>query len=209
VASASLGMRASELVRLYEQPSAANDEATSLHRHAISHDFFGHYELARQTYRKALALASDDIAIRNNLALSLTLSGAYGEAVREMSHVTASSRATAQHRHTLEMLLQLASQQESDAARRRAARDSWRETERTRRQAMTPAPSEPRPAAPAALDRIAPSSGNPAGNPHTGTVSADGGTADPVAWVVRTVSALWTMLNRAIAHPEPAADNRE
>ena len=51
----------------------------------IAFDMLGRSQEAQQSYRATLAIKSDDRAARNNLGLSLALSGAYDQAITELS----------------------------------------------------------------------------------------------------------------------------
>lgn len=68
----------------------------------------GHHDEAQAAYRKALDLDPDDLRSANNLALSLALSGALGEAIALQTRTAAHHEATRQMRQNLALLHALA-----------------------------------------------------------------------------------------------------
>ena len=96
---------------LAEAPSA------ELHNKlGVAHDLVGDGERAQHHYRSALALDPNAIRARNNLALSMVVSGSYDDAVQEMEQVAAHPDATAQYRQNLAFVYGIAGQ--FDAAER-------------------------------------------------------------------------------------------
>ena len=70
-------------------------------------DRLGNYEEAQSEYRWALKLAPDNVAVRNNLALSLAQSGRLAEGIRVLERVVHSENVTAQARQNLALLYAL------------------------------------------------------------------------------------------------------
>lgn len=95
------------LVHLTEPAEDGSQNRISVNRTAVLYDFWGAHKFAQRTYREALKDDPENLSLRHNLAISLAMSGAYRQSVREMSQVTASTKATIQHRQALALLLQL------------------------------------------------------------------------------------------------------
>ena len=74
---------------------------------AIIDDRVGKYAAAQKNYRKALEFSPGNIAVQNNLALSLTLSGNLAEAVDILTKIVDSENATPQSRQNLALLYAL------------------------------------------------------------------------------------------------------
>ncbi len=68
---------------------------------AFAHEMAGAPRTSQAYYRSGLALYPDDLALRNNLALSLALSGDYAEAVDQLGRVAKHPSATGSHRRNL------------------------------------------------------------------------------------------------------------
>jgi Flp pilus assembly protein TadD len=79
----------------------------ALNAAGIAFDLLGRSREAQQSYRAALALQPDDRAARNNLGLSLALSGAYEQAIAELSKLTLDPGATPRMRQNLALALGL------------------------------------------------------------------------------------------------------
>lgn len=85
----------------FEAALAIRSSAPLLNKIGVTHEMLGHGETAQKYYRKALALQPDNMTARNNLALSLGVSGSYDEALTEMRKVVASPGAGERHRANL------------------------------------------------------------------------------------------------------------
>jgi Flp pilus assembly protein TadD len=73
---------------------------------------------AQERYRAALKIAPGDMTIRNNLGLSLALSGAFPESIALLRTLVAEPEATQRHRDTLARALSLQSRPPSAAVSR-------------------------------------------------------------------------------------------
>ena len=67
----------------------------------VAYDALGRHNEAQTAYRQGLAANAGNLTLRNNLALSLSASGAHGRAVELLTAVAASSKATDRHRANL------------------------------------------------------------------------------------------------------------
>jgi Flp pilus assembly protein TadD len=88
----------------------------ALNGSGIALDQLGRGREAQNAYRTGLATAPDDIAIRNNLGLSLMLSGDYDQAVAELSPLAHQPGASSRVRQNLALALGLKGA-ESEAAK--------------------------------------------------------------------------------------------
>lgn len=70
----------------------------------VIYDRLGLFEAARAAYRKALELSPNNVAVINNLGLSLALSGKLDEAIRTLEKLRNSEYSTLQARQNLAML---------------------------------------------------------------------------------------------------------
>ena len=82
----------------------------------ISFDVTGDHAIAQDYFRQGLEASPGNMALMNNLALSLMLSGDHGEAVDLLRMLASDRLATARHRQNLALAYALAGQ--SDAAER-------------------------------------------------------------------------------------------
>lgn len=87
----------------------------------IALDYLGRYDVAQQSYRRALELAPDHPTVVNNLALSLAQEGRLEEAVTTLETASRHPAATVQVRQNLALLKAL--QGDVAAAERGALRD--------------------------------------------------------------------------------------
>ena len=74
----------------------------------VAHDLSGRHDLAQQDYRQGLALAPDQVSLRNNLGLSQALSGDFNGAVATLSDLVSRPGATARNRQNLALVYGLA-----------------------------------------------------------------------------------------------------
>ncbi|HKF72589.1 MAG TPA: tetratricopeptide repeat protein [Stellaceae bacterium] len=74
----------------------------------VAHDLAGRHDLAQGDYRRGMALAPDQLSLRNNLGLSQALSGDFNGGIATLSDVVARPGATARHRQNLALVYGLA-----------------------------------------------------------------------------------------------------
>ena len=74
----------------------------------VAHDLAGHHDLAQGDYRKGIALAPDQLSLRNNLGLSQALSGDFNGGIATLSDLVARPGATARNRQNLALVYGLA-----------------------------------------------------------------------------------------------------
>ena len=74
----------------------------------VAHDLAGRHDLAQEDYRKGLALAPDQLSLRNNLGLSQALSGDFTGGIATLSDLVSRPGATARNRQNLALIYGLA-----------------------------------------------------------------------------------------------------
>ena len=74
----------------------------------VAHDLAGRHDLAQEDYRKGLALAPDQMSLRNNLGLSQALSGDFAGGIATLSDLVSRPGATARNRQNLALVYGLA-----------------------------------------------------------------------------------------------------
>jgi Flp pilus assembly protein TadD len=74
----------------------------------VANDLIGRHDVAQQDYADGLRLAPDNLPLRNNLGLSLALSGAFEPAIATLNAATESPKATARTRQNLALVYGLA-----------------------------------------------------------------------------------------------------
>ncbi len=74
----------------------------------VAHDLAGRHDLAQEDYRKGIALAPDQLSLRNNLGLSEALSGDFNGGIATLSDVVARPGATPRNRQNLALVYGLA-----------------------------------------------------------------------------------------------------
>jgi Tfp pilus assembly protein PilF/cell division septation protein DedD len=74
----------------------------------VAHDLAGRHDLAQEDYRKGLALAPDQVSLRNNLGLSQALSGDFNGGIATLSDLVSRPGATARNRQNLALVYGLA-----------------------------------------------------------------------------------------------------
>ncbi len=74
----------------------------------VAHDLAGRHDLAQEDYRKGLALAPDQLSLRNNLGLSQALSGDFSGGIATLSDLVSRPGATARNRQNLALVYGLA-----------------------------------------------------------------------------------------------------
>jgi Flp pilus assembly protein TadD len=99
----------------FTQALRQGPEARSLNGLGVAHDLLGEHAEAQANYRGALELAPGDLQIKNNLALSLALSGNHDAAIAMLEELVRDPRATPRLRQNLALAYGLAGR--PDAAR--------------------------------------------------------------------------------------------
>ncbi len=109
----------------FEAALAIRRNAPLLNKIGVTHEMLGHGEIAQKHYRAALALQPQSLTARNNLALSLGVSGAYEDALKEIERVVVSQEANERHRANLAFIYGLSgrSMDQAPAEVARAAAD--------------------------------------------------------------------------------------
>lgn len=74
----------------------------------VAHDMNGSHDSAQSSYQSGLALAPTDFSLRNNLALSLALTGKFDEGSKILGLLVKESGATIRHRQNLSLIYGLA-----------------------------------------------------------------------------------------------------
>jgi Flp pilus assembly protein TadD/cell division protein FtsN len=74
----------------------------------VAHDLAGRHDLAQDDYRKGIALAPDQLSLRNNLGLSQALAGDFNGGIATLSDVVARPGATPRNRQNLALVYGLA-----------------------------------------------------------------------------------------------------
>jgi len=74
----------------------------------VAHDLAGRHDLAQQDYRRGIALAPDQLSLRNNLGLSQALSGDFNGGIATLSDLVARPGATPRNRQNLALVYGLA-----------------------------------------------------------------------------------------------------
>ncbi len=92
------------------------EDARTYNGLGVAYDMIGDAREAQVHYRLGLQLAPDNVALRNNLGLSLALSGDFQDSIDLLLGVVASAAATARHRQNLALAYGLSGQIEQAAA---------------------------------------------------------------------------------------------
>jgi Flp pilus assembly protein TadD len=74
----------------------------------VAHDLAGRHDLAQQDYRRGIALAPDQVSLRNNLGLSQALSGDFNGGIATLSDLVSRPGATPRNRQNLALVYGLA-----------------------------------------------------------------------------------------------------
>lgn len=118
---------------LYEQAYAAFDRAselspdsTSINGAGIALDLLGRHQEAQEHYISGMEQTPDNLAIKNNLGLSLALSGDFDDAIRLLREAAADPAAGARTRHNLALVHGLAG---NDAEARNVSANDLSEAE--------------------------------------------------------------------------------
>ena len=74
----------------------------------VAHDLAGRHDLAQADYRRGIALAPDQVSLRNNLGLSQALSGDFNGGIATLSDLVSRPGATPRNRQNLALVYGLA-----------------------------------------------------------------------------------------------------
>lgn len=82
----------------------------------VALDLLGRHEAAQRTYRAGLEMSPENLSLKNNLGLSLAVSGAHGEAIRLLEDIADAPAAPARTRQNLALAYGLAGEMQDAAA---------------------------------------------------------------------------------------------
>ena len=99
----------------FEAVLKSKPDARAYNGLGVAKDMLGNHDGAQRDYRAALALAANHVAARNNLALSLAVTGHYGEAIELLRALAGEPGATMRHRQNLALAYGLAGETERAA----------------------------------------------------------------------------------------------
>ncbi len=99
----------------FEAALSVREEARSYNGIGVAHDLLGDHVAAQAHYRTALVLEPANLTVRNNLALSLAVSGEFAEAIAILRRAITDPRAGARHRLNLALVYGLAGESEAAA----------------------------------------------------------------------------------------------
>jgi Flp pilus assembly protein TadD len=88
--------------------NAIKPDARCFNGIGVANDMTARHRAAQAAYQQGLQLASSNLQLQNNLALSLMLSGDYPEAIEILRAITSDPSATSRHRQNLAMAYGLA-----------------------------------------------------------------------------------------------------
>jgi len=100
--------RPSAALSQFEAALALREQARSYNGIGVAHDMLGDYVAAEAYYRTALVLEPSNLTVRNNLALSLAVTGKFAEAIAILRRAITDPRAGARHRLNLALVYGLA-----------------------------------------------------------------------------------------------------
>ena len=92
----------------FEAALALREEARTHNGIGVAHDLLGDHILAQAHYQTGLVLEPANLTVRNNLALSLAVSGKYAQAIAILRRAVTDPRAGARHRLNLALVYGLA-----------------------------------------------------------------------------------------------------
>lgn len=95
-------------VQNFTAANAIKPDARSYNGIGVANDMTARHRAAQSAYQQGLLLASNNLQLQNNLALSLMLSGDYPEAIEILRAITGDPAATPRHRQNLAMAYGLA-----------------------------------------------------------------------------------------------------
>ncbi len=94
----------------FEAALAEREEARTHNGIGVAHDMLGDHVAAEAHYRTALVLEPANLTVRNNLALSLAVTGKFAEAIAILRRAVRDPRAGVRHRLNLALVYGLAGQ---------------------------------------------------------------------------------------------------
>jgi Flp pilus assembly protein TadD len=100
--------RPSAALSQFEAALALREQARSYNGIGVAHDMLGDHVAAEAYYRTALVLEPSNLTVRNNLALSLAVTGKFAEAIAILRRAITDPRAGARHRLNLALVYGLA-----------------------------------------------------------------------------------------------------
>ena len=103
-----LGKPQLALAHLEIAVSKNSGDARTYNALGVAHDLAGRHDLAQEDYRKGIALAPDQLSLRNNLGLSQALSGDFNGGIATLSDLVARPGASARNRQNLALVYGLA-----------------------------------------------------------------------------------------------------
>jgi Flp pilus assembly protein TadD len=95
-------------IQSFNAANALKPDARSYNGIGVASDMTGNHRAAQVAYQQGLQLASGNLQLQNNFALSLMLSGDYPEAIEILNAVITDPAATPRHRQNLAMAYGLA-----------------------------------------------------------------------------------------------------
>ncbi len=108
--------RPSSALSQFEAALALREQARSYNGIGVAHDMMGDHVAAEAHYRTALVLEPGNLTARNNLALSLAVTGNFAEAIAILRRAITDPRAGARHRLNLALVYGLAGENAAAAA---------------------------------------------------------------------------------------------
>jgi Flp pilus assembly protein TadD len=102
-------------VKEFEAAFEKNQDARALNGLGLAYDLMGDQGAAQAQYRAGLQLEPGNIALRNNLALSLAVSGHYAESLHLLEPIARAPGANARQRQNLALVYGLAGEPERAA----------------------------------------------------------------------------------------------
>jgi Flp pilus assembly protein TadD len=100
----------------FEASFEKKQDARCLNGLGVALDMLGEQAAAQEQYQAGLRLEPGNISIRNNLALSLAVSGKYADALRLLEPIARQPRASSRQRQNLALIYGLAGERDKAAA---------------------------------------------------------------------------------------------
>ncbi len=105
-----LSRQPANALEYFKKALTLKDEPRLYNAMGVSHDMLDKYGMAQAYYRTGLKRKPDDLSLRNNLGLSLMLSGQSEDAVIELRKVAGDRRAGKRHQLNLVLVLIMANE---------------------------------------------------------------------------------------------------